>query len=217
MDLRLHRHGRFRRWLGARLGVGEEGGDRLWRRIVHALGALVLVYYVVPTGFFVIVPKEEVLLLALAVALALEALRHLAGLELPTIRPYEQHRIASFAFYAIALVGAILLFPRPVAAAVILGTALVDPLVGELRGSSRYRGLYPSVPFVLYVALAFAGLALIGSWPALDALALAVVTAAVGLASEYPKTAWVDDDLAMTFVPALVVTGLGVLVFGLPG
>jgi hypothetical protein len=215
MDLRLHRRGRFRRWLGARFGRDEVWGDRLWRRIVHSVGAAVLFYYVFPNNFFLVAPKEYVLLAALAAALLLEGLRHAAGLELPTIRPYEEHRVASFVWYAIALVGAILLFPFPIAVTVVLGTAWVDPLAGGLRESERGRRLYPAVPFALYAVLAFLGLGPIGGWPLLPTVPLALVAAAVALAAEYPKIPWVDDDLAMTFAPALVLYGVGVLVLHL--
>jgi hypothetical protein len=217
MNPRLHRHRRFRRWLGARFGEDEVWGDRLWRRIVHATGAAVLLYYVVPVDFFVVAPKPEVLLAVLVAVLVLEVLRHAVGLELPTIRPYEAHRVASFAFYSIALVGAVLLFPLPIAAAVVLGTAWVDPVAGGLRESDRRRNLYPAVPLVLYAGLAFVGLSGIGGWPALLALPLAILAAVVGLAAEYPKIPWIDDDLAMTFAPALVLYGVGVLGLHLSG
>lgn len=216
MDLRLHRDARFRRWLGARVGLDEAGGDRLWRRVMHALGATVLVYYLVPDGFFVVVRKEVVLLAALAVAVVLEGLRHGVGLELPTIRPYEEHRIASFVFYAIALVGAILLFPLPIAATVVLGTALVDPVAGGLRESARLRVYYPWLPFAVYVGLAFVGLSVLGGWPVAWAVPLALLAAVVGLAAEYPQIPWVDDDLVMTFAPALVLYAVGVVAVGLP-
>jgi hypothetical protein len=215
MDLRLHRRGRFRRWLGARFGHDEAWGDRLWRRIVHTVGAAVLLYYVFPNNFFIVAPKEYVLLAALAAALVLEGLRHAAGLELPTIRPYEERRIASFVWYSLALVGAILLFPFPIAVTVVLGTAFVDPLAGGLRESERRRRLYPAVPFALYAVLALIGLGAIGGWPFLLAIPLALVAAAVALAAEYPKIPWVDDDLAMTFAPALVLYGVGVLLLRL--
>jgi hypothetical protein len=217
MNPRLHRRGRFRRWLGARFGKDEVWGDRLWRRIVHTLGAAVLLYYAVPVDFFVIAPKAEVLLAVLVAVLVLEGLRHSVGLELPTIRPYEQHRIASFVFYAIALAGVVLLFPLPIAAAAVLGTALVDPIAGGLRESERWRRLYPAVPFAVYIVLAFAGLSGIGGWPALRSLPLALLAAVVGLAAEYPKIPWIDDDLAMTFAPALVLYAVGVLGLHLSG
>lgn len=206
---------RFRRWLGRRFGLDEAGGDRIARRITHCLGALLLIYFVLPENFFVIAPKEVIVLAALVAACGLEALRHAIGFDLPMIRPYEEHRIASFVFYSVALAGAVLLFPVPIAAAVILGTALVDPIAGEIRLSPRYRSWYPAVPFVVYWPLALVGLSLVGGWPVGWGVLLALVAAVVGLAAEYPKIPWVDDDLAMTFAPALVLYGLGVLGLGL--
>jgi len=208
---------RFRRWLGLRFGLDEAGGDRIARRITHCLGALLLVYFVLPEDFFVVAPKDVIVLAALAAACVLEGLRHAIGFDLPMIRPYEEHRVASFVFYSIALAGAVLLFPVPIAAAVILGTALVDPIAGELRLSARHRSWYPALPFVAYSVLAFVGLSLIGGWPIGWGVVLALVAAGVGLAAEYPKIPWVDDDLAMTFAPALVLFGLGVLGLGLTG
>jgi dolichol kinase len=216
MTLRLHRSGRFRTWLGTRLGGDLELGDRVWRRVLHGLCAAVLVYYLLPDAFFIIAPKEVVLVAALLAVLVLELMRHFAGLELPTIRPYEQKRIASFAFFAIAIVLAVLLFPEPIAAAVVLGTALVDPLAGELRVAGVRRATLWAAPMVAYAGLAFVGLALVGRWPIPDALGLAVLAAPIAVAVERPKSAWVDDDLAMTFVPAIVLYVLGVLVLRLP-
>lgn len=216
MGLRLHRGRRFRAWLGARLGGDHEVGDRAWRRILHGLGAAVLLYYAFPDGFFVIAPKREILLAVLAVVLAIEVGRLAFGLELPTIRPYETGRLGSYVFYSIALAGAVLLFPVAIAGAVVLGTALVDPVIGELRGRPTARRLYPALPFALYTALAVVGLYGIGHWPWLTSLALAPIAAALALASERPKLRWLDDDLTMTFVPALALYGLGVVVAGLP-
>lgn len=205
MALRLHRHGRFRRWLGARLGGDEARGDRAWRRILHGLGAAAVVYYVIPNDFFLVAPKEWILLAALAFILILEALRHLAGLQLPTIREYEVHRIGSYALYSIALVLALLVFPEPIGAAVILGTAIVDPVAGELRANPAYRSWAPALPFALYSVLAFAGLAGVGRWPLLDSAALAVLAGALAVVVEGPTIRWMDDDLAMVIVPGVAV------------
>ncbi len=215
MGVKLHSEGRFRRWLGARLGGGFEAGDRAWRRILHAAGAAILVYYPLPNGFFLVLPKLDVLLAALAAILLLEVLRHAVALELPTIRPYESKRVGSYVFYAIALVGAVVLFPEPIGAAVVLGTAFVDPLAGELRLSATARGWYPAAPLAVYAGLAFLGLAVLGGWPALDAVPLAVLAAALGVAAERPKYGWFDDDLVMTFVPAVALYLVGVVALGL--
>jgi len=216
MDLRLHRHGRFRRWLGAALGGDEALGDRAWRRIMHTFGATVLVYYAIPNDFFVIAPKAVILLAALAAMFLLEGLRHAAGLELPTIRPYEVHRVASFVFFSSALVIAVLLFPLPIAAAIVLGTALVDPIAGELRSQHASPLLAVGIPLAAYGLLAFVGLAAIGGWPAGDSALLAAAAAPLAVVAELPKYPWVDDDLVMTVVPGLFLYGVGVLALGLP-
>jgi hypothetical protein len=216
VHLRLHRGGRFRRWLGARLGGDEALGDRVWRRVLHGLVGLILIYYFLPTGIFVVAPKRTILLIALAAILLLELLRHAGVLELPTIRPYESGRVGSYAFYAIAVVGAILLFPEPIAAAAVLGTALVDPIAGELRSRPSVARSYPWVPLVIYGELAFLGLVVLGGWPVRDGAALALLAAPIAIAAEWPTIAWFDDDLAMTFAPALVLYAVGVLLLRLP-
>jgi len=217
MELRLHRQGRFRAWLGRALGGDEELGDRAWRRVLHVSGALVLVYYAFPTNFFVIAPKADILLALLAAVIVLETLRHVAGLELPTIRTYETRRVASFVFYSLALVLAVLLFPLPIAAAVVLGTAVVDPIAGELRIRSESLVLSVGIPIGAYGMLAFVGLAAIGGWPPGESAVLAAGAAVLAVLAERPKLPWVDDDLWMTLVPALFLYAAGVLALGLPG
>jgi len=213
--MRLHRGGRFRTWLGARLGGDFALGDRVWRRILHGLGAAVLIYYPLPNDFFVVLPKAYVLLIALIAVLGLEALRHSVRLELPTIRPYEAGRVGSFAWFALAIVAAILLFPPAIAAAVVLGCALVDPLAGELRRRPVPSAVAWGLPFGAYAALAFVGLVGVGGWPPLPSAGLALAAAAIGVAVEGPRFRGVDDDLAMTLAPALALYGIGVLALGL--
>ena len=206
--------GGWRRWLGARLGGDFDLGDRAWRRILHMVGAAVLLYYVLPPHLVPGVTIEQVLLIGLGLVLVLELLRWVAGLELPTIRAYERARVASYVFYAVALVAAVLLFPRPVAFVVVLGTAFVDPLIGELRLSPRWRSTYPWFPGVVYVLLGAGALILGLHWPPFAAVTWAGIGAVVALVVERPKIPGLDDDLAMTLVPALVLAGL---MFVLPG
>lgn len=211
---RLHRGGRFRRWLGARFGGDEALGDRLWRRGLHLLGPAVLLYVPFPEEIGGVVPKLALLLGTYVVVVVLELLRHLGRVELPGMREYERGRPASFVFYATALVVAVLAFPLPIAAAVVFGTAWVDPLIGELRGTASGRRAYPLLPFAVWVGLALGSLSGIGGWPILPAAAVALPAGAVALVVERPKLRWMDDDLAMTIVPAVVLYGLGVLVLG---
>jgi dolichol kinase len=213
--LRLHRGGGFRRRLAAVFGRDEAAGDVLWRRLIHATGALVLVYYLLPDRFFVVLPKVDILLLALAAAAGLEVLRLGFGAELPTIRGYEARRPASYLYYAVALVAAIALFPEPIAVAVILGTAFVDPLAGAFRGLEGARRSGPVVAGAVYAALAATAFAVVGRWPWADVAALALLGAAVAVPVERWRFRWLDDDLTMTVVPALVLLG-AVAALGLP-
>jgi len=216
MALRLHGRGRFRRWLGGALGGDEELGDRAYRRLLHLFGAAVLIYYPLPNDFFVIAPKADILLGAFAVMVVLEVLRHVAGLELPTIRPYERHRIASFVFYALALVLAVLVFPLPIGAAVVLGTAAVDPIAGELRRRGGSPFITVGVPLAVYGILAFVGLGVIGNWPVGFAALFAACAAPIAVAAERPKWPWVDDDLVMTLAPGLFLVAAEVWALGRP-
>ncbi len=217
MGRRLHRGGRFRRWLGRRLGGDEALGDRAWRRILHGLGGGAIAYYLLPVDLIGPFSKLDLLLALLAGVLLLEALRLGAGFDLPTVRPYERRRLASFAFFAIALTLALLLFPVPIGAATILGASWVDPLAGELRLSSRLRRSYPILPGLIYLGLATSMLVAWSPITLAPALAVAAGMAVVALAAEYPKSRWIDDDLAMTLLPALAAWGAAVALPSLAG
>ena len=209
MPWRLHRSGRLRAWLGRRFGGDAELGDRVLRRLLHGAGVAVLLYFLLPAGFFLVLPTSAVLLLALATVLAVEGLRLAGAIEMPTIRPYERHRIASYAWYAIALTAAVLLFPAPVAVVAVLGVAAVDPLFGELRmlGARRW---YPAGPVAAYAGIAVAVL-LGAGWDPARAVGGALVAAAVAVAAERPRVAGLDDDLAMTVLPAIALWAVGLL------
>lgn len=210
--MRLHRDGRFRSWLGHRLGGGPELGDRIWRRCLHGAGAAVLVYYLLPVDFFRIIPNWAVLLAALGVVLLLEALRWTAGVELPTIRPHERERIASFAYFALGLVAAVLLFPKAIAVAVVLGTALVDPMIGEIRHRPAAHRLYPSLPLAAYGVMGFAAFRWVGVWSFAAAVVGAIAAALIAVGVERVRAQHLDDDLTMTIVPGALLTIVVVVV-----
>ncbi|MCI4324626.1 MAG: hypothetical protein L3K00_01890 [Thermoplasmata archaeon] len=206
--MRLHTGGRFRGWLGARVGGDFEVGDRIHRRLLHGLGAFALLYLLVPARILVVVPNDVILLSALELIFVVEYLRHVRHWELPTIRPYEEGRIASYVFYATALTAALLLFPRPVAAAVVVGTALVDPLLGELRLRSTHPAASLLPGLAVYALLAGVAFALFGGWRGPSLVGLALFAAAVAVAVEWPTWGTVDDDLAMTLVPGAALTAV---------
>ena len=178
--------------------------------------AAVLLYFVLPSRFFILLETRDVLLLALVGVLGIEAVRLLGAVEVPTIREYERRRVASYAWYGVALVAAVLLFPETVAIAVVLGTAFVDPVIGELRRTpATFRRAYPWLPLALYAILAYPALVL-GGWGSLRAAASALIAAVVAVAVERPKIGLVDDDLAMTLLPAVTLVAIGLLGAGAP-
>ncbi len=213
MPLEFHTGGRLRRWLGARLGGDFALGDRAWRRIMHCLGSAILLYYVLPHDLYRGFTLEDVLFLGLTLVLILEALRWIGSAELPTIREYEQRRVASYVFFAVALVAAVVLFPEPIAVVVILGTAFVDPLIGELRLSPRWSATYPWFPLAVYVMLGAGALVLVVHLPAFPAVVAAGIAGVVALAVERPRIRNFDDDIAMTLVPGVVLL---LLAYALP-
>ncbi len=193
-------------------------GDRdlWWRRTIHVLGALVLLYYVLPSDTFVIASTTTVLLFLLAIGLTIELLRHTVGLKPPLIRPYEEGRVASFAWYAIALTVALLAFPPPIATTVILGAAFVDPLIGELRRVHAWNRYYPSAPIALYLALSIPTLYGFGRWSAGAAILGAALATTLAIAVERKKSAWFDDDWTMVLIPGAALTILAAIFLGLP-
>lgn len=217
MELRLHTGGRTRGWLGRQFGGDERLGDRIWRRVLHLAGGVVLLVYVLPKGFFVVLPTDEVLLLALAAVLGMEAVRRAGRLQLPTLRPHELGRTASYAYFAVGLTVTVELFPRYVAVPVVLGAVLVDPLLGELRLRPVAHATALAVGWAVYVALAAPFLVLEGPWAPAVAVGLAVGAGALAVASEGPRT-WIplDDDAAMLLVPgiALALAAWAVAGFG---
>ena len=205
MGVPLHLGGRTRGWIGRRLGGDETLGDRVWRRCLHLGGLVVLAVYVVPADLFGPVPVRYVLDAALAAVLLLELLRILGRVELPTIRPHERRRVASYAYYAIALVLAVELLPEAVAVAAVVGCALVDPLLGELRGHGLARRPAAGLGALVYGGIALAALVALDGPPRAILGVAAVVGAGLAVLVEGPGS-WlpVDDDLAMVLVPGVV-------------
>ena len=206
MGLRLHRGGRTRAWLGKRMGGDEALGDRLWRRVLHVGGLVILLVYVVPSGTFGPVPVRAVPVILLAVLLVVEGFRWRGQVELPTIRPHERARMASYAYYGIALVLATLAFPEAVAVTVIVGSALIDPLLGELRLRPLGGAAVAIVGGIAYVALAVVCLHALTDLPLTTELGLGLLGAMLAVLVEGPGSVLpLDDDFAMVIVPGIVL------------
>ena len=177
---------------------------RLLRRGIHVASAGLLSYYLLPpdmygAGF----PREAVVLTFLVPVLAIEAYRWKRRPKIPGLRENEKKRISAVAWGAVGLALAFVLFPQDIVVPCVLGLALVDPLIGELR-LGWPRG-YPWIPLAAYFLICLAtGL----GW------APSLLATAVAMAAEAPKVAEVDDDFRMLVAP-LVALWLWGRFFGL--
>ena len=120
----------------------------LFRRMLHMTAMFFLVYYLLPSelipGFY----KWQGLIIVLIMVLVTESIRLKKHAVFPGMRDYERTQISAFAWFAIGMTLALLFFKMQYVVPVIIGLALIDPLIGEIR--QRRKKLYPTVPFVLY-------------------------------------------------------------------
>lgn len=174
------------------------------RRIVHLSAPVFLVYYFLPSPLWDGGPtRQAALLIALAICLGFELLRLVIGFNVPGMRSYERDQISAGAWAAIALTFAFLFFPFELAAPVIVGMALVDPVIGKLRRTKWY----PWFPYALHLAIM---LSILGALLPMDlrTIVAAAIASALALLAEGFKTSYVDDDFLMIVVP---LVGLALL------
>jgi hypothetical protein len=179
----------------------------LARRVVHLSAPAFLVYYFLPSPLWEGGPTPQVALLAaLAVTMSFELARLLIGFRVPGMRSYERDQISAGAWAGIALTVAFLFFPFELAAPVIIGMAIVDPVIGRLRRT----GWYPWLPYLLHLAIMVSVLGVLLPLDLRTVLA-AAATSALALVAEGYKTRYVDDDFLMIVVPLCglaLMTGL---------
>ncbi len=184
------------------------------RRLVHAAGSVVPIAYLVDVLTWRQV--RLVLVVAIVLALAIETLRLLLGIELPgvdrMIRAYEEEYLAGYALYVIGGGVTGLVFDPAIAVPAMLMLTIADPVSG-LLGDDELRTV--KRPHVLAVTfLVCLGLA----WWSLDPLP-AVAAALVATLADGVKPVIggyvIDDNLSIplgaasaAYVVAAVAGGL---------
>ena len=127
--------------------------DAHWyRRTFHAFGASFLLYYLLPDVDWINLLKLWIPPLIVLFVVILEVLRlsgkissnHFFGL-----RMYEEKRIGSYVFFAVAILILLRFFPQQIAIPCILCATLGDPIIGEIR--RRYSMNYVYILVFLYV------------------------------------------------------------------
>lgn len=174
------------------------------RKAVHISAPLFLVYYAFPTPLWPGgIPRESGLLLALALAMGFELTRLVLGFRVPGMREYEAEQMSAGAWAAIAITFAFLFFPLEMSAPVIVGMALVDPVISILRRTKWY----PWLPYALHVAIMITVLSLFLQLD-LRVLLVSLATSALAIAAEGIKTRYVDDDFLMIALPLIGLAAL---------
>jgi hypothetical protein len=173
-----------------------------FRRAVHAMGGALILYYLLPPGDPVAGPIRRYLpAVAFAAGAAVEGFRMAGGIKSEHffgLREYERSRVSGYIYFGAATVLLLYFFPQAIAVPSIVGAAIGDPIVGEVR--DRYGmgpGLATGTAFgaFLYALLGWGGL-------------VAVAAGAIMAVAESTRFRLLDDDLLMPMVPALVLLGL---------
>ena len=182
------------------------------RRLAHAAVALAPLYYLLPVDLpYVGFRRWIVLIVFIAVMFAFESIRIWKNWTFMGLRPHEKGHLASHAWAAAGLVIVLWLFPKDIASAAIVGWALVDPVLGELRSRKMSDLSVITLSFAAYFVLAVAMFVLWNERGALELVALSLVGAAVAIPAEWAEIRYVDDDFMMSVLPALAMLALSLL------
>jgi hypothetical protein len=175
-----------------------------FRRGIHLLTAVVpFLYFHFATSVAAMVrlTGPQLVLAIVFVIVCFEVMRISRGWDIFGQRHYERHRLSAFAWSTIAVGSVLLLAPNPVvASAIIIGCALVDPFLGELRRMAQPFWLVFILGSVMVLLIWYlvGGLSVVSGWW-LMLIALMTVLA------EKPCWKWIDDNALMQWVPLAIV------------
>jgi dolichol kinase len=180
--------------------------SEIFRRSFHMTAAVYLIYFLMPDelvpGFY----KWYGVLIILCSALIVEAFRLKTGKLFFGLREYEKKQISAFAWFTIGMSLALLFFKMEFVVPVVIGMALIDPLIGELR--RRKNKLYPVLPALIYIIIMFTCLVLLSDFQVLIIALLSSAGTFTAIYAESWDIKYVDDDFLMLIVPLLLLTCL---------
>ncbi len=177
----------------------------MFRRGFHALSSLFIIYWWFPERVAAIdLSRQEIALIGLGLLGIFEAYRIHRGWIFFGLRDYEKKRVAGYFWGALGYVVALLFFEQQFAMITILGTTLVDPILGEMRGS-KWKRFAPPTGFGAWCAVAIACVLLV---PLATPLVLIPLGAAIAVGAERLEVPYVDDNVVMNVVPLLSLTAL---------
>ncbi|MGQ0534848.1 MAG: hypothetical protein ACT4PT_02115 [Methanobacteriota archaeon] len=181
--------------------------DPHWfRRATHAAAAGLVVYYLLPDRPWAEFLRGWGVLLILLGASTLELLRVRGVVSSETLfalRDYERGRVSGYLYFGIAAGLLLVFFPQSIAVPSLVGLAIGDPLMGEIRRHGRRTAaLLAGGAFV-------AALFVLAGWTP----GWAIVAGGLAAIGESAKSKFLDDDFLMPMLPAttlwlLAATGL---------
>ena len=179
--------------------------DAHWyRRVFHAFGASLLFYYMLPNIDWVNILKFWVPPAIVIIAITLEILRlkgKISGDHFFGLRMYEQKRVGSYVFFAVAILILLRFFPQHIAIPCILCACLGDPIMGEIRHRFSMKHVYL---FGFLICMFFFMIA----WYKTDVRLMIFASVVGGFGAVVGETRqfwWLDDDFMIQMVPAILL------------
>jgi len=199
------------RGTGPERGPPPEGGAprAAARRALHVAVSAAVLYWWFPERVVELgATRDQIVIAGMAVAVALEAVRLRRHALVFPMREYERNRVGGHVWLVAGCAVAVLLSEQRFAMVTILGTTLVDPLIGELRGRGHER-LAPVAGLAAWGAQATAWVLLV---PLDTPWALIPLGAVVAVAAEAVDIPHLDDNLTMNLAPLAAMTAAATLV-----
>ena len=172
-----------------------------FRRILHSMAWIYLIFYLLPSYIFGI-HRKILLLIFVLIILSFEALRIYFEFEVFGMRSYEKRQIAAYAWATMAAVIGLLFFPIHLTVLCLIGMGIVDPLIGELeKNKPKYC---PYLPLLLWSALGIIILTILTNFSLIFIILLSVVGSVVAVGVEKPDLV-IDDDFLMVVIPLFIL------------
>ena len=178
----------------------------LFRRLFHMTASFYLAYYLLPEELFPGFFRWYGVVILVAIALFVEAVRLKTGRLVFGMRKYESKQISAYAWFALGMGLALLFFDMIFVVPVVIGMATIDPIIGEIR--HRKKELYPGIPSLLYAIIMFICLFLLADMEIWIIVLFTLVGTIVAIYTESWKIKEIDDDFLMIIVPLLALSVL---------
>ncbi len=154
--------------------------DELKRRLAHASGSGLVVFYIFAESVAELTWGQFQLLMTVLTigTIALEFLRLRVGLDWwiyeKLTREYEHDQFAGYGYYMVSMTIVVLLFPPLIALPAMLMLAIGDPISGAVSDNSLKRVKGPKVLVTMFVVAALLATPFLAAYP------LAIVAGAIG-------------------------------------